>query len=153
MMRTAVQLRETRPSGRLLHGAPIDILPGPRGPIAVFEPGTLVVYFVDASYRPSLFVFRTLLVDDRLAASVPGVRPRVRLLLGLHRAGPIRRLRRLLTHLLEHGPDPDALTDAFWLRIGSALGGRCRPYGQLASFLRREPLPPCRTTTRTGAAP
>ena len=41
--------------------------------------------------RPRLFVFRTLTVDDRLAATLPGVRPPVKLLLELRTKGRIRR--------------------------------------------------------------
>jgi hypothetical protein len=147
MTRTAVQLRETRPSGRLLHGAPIEVLPGPRGPIALFGPDALVAYLVESSYRPSLFVFRTLVADDRLAASVPGVRPRVHLLLDLHRAGRVRQAQAMLAHLLKQGLEPSALPETFWLRLGFAFGGRHPPQTTVVSLMRPEPSA---TRTETG---
>ena len=49
---------------------------------ALFGPGELVGYRIQYRRRTRVFVFRTLYADDPLAASVPGVRPRVHLLLG-----------------------------------------------------------------------
>jgi excisionase family DNA binding protein len=66
---------------------------------------------------------RTVDVDDRLAAYVPGVRPRVQLLLELHSAGRIRRGRGFFGYLARTNRDPSTLPDALYL-VGAALGGR-----------------------------
>ncbi len=50
-----------------------------------------------------LFVFRTLEVDDAFAVTVPGVRPRVQLLMELGTAGRIRLARSLFAFLLRTG--------------------------------------------------
>lgn len=57
---TAVQLRERRPSARLLYGTPLDVAAGAYGNVARFPPGALVAYQIESSCRDSLFVFRTL---------------------------------------------------------------------------------------------
>jgi hypothetical protein len=129
-MNTAVQLRVPSAQGQglrceLVHGAPRAFEAGRLGPVALFGPGAIVAYgLVTTRGCPRLFVFRTLVVDDRLAATVPGVRPRVRLLLALYTAGRIRRARRLFAYLLRTNRDPSALSDAFYFRVSAALGGR-----------------------------
>ena len=82
-----------------------------------------------------LFVFRTLNVDDRLAPTVPGVFPRVRLLLELHTPLRIRRARALFAYLARTRRDPSALTDGFYVRVGVALAGRLPEPKILRSFL------------------
>jgi hypothetical protein len=138
MSLTVVQLRERRPSARLLYGAPDAVTDGATGPLAIFGVGALVGYCVESSYRRSLFLFRTLVVDDPLAARVIGVRPRVQLLLELHTAEGIRRTGRLLAYLLASGWSPDHLSDAFWGRASTALRGRMPPQASLVSLLRLE---------------
>ena len=144
MTRTAVQLRESRPSGQLVYGAPALVTAGPRGPAALFVPGALVVYRVESAQRRSRFVFQTLRADDRLAAAVPGVRPHVQLLLQLHTVGAARRVLRLLADLLAGGWAVDELPDVFWHRVAAAVGGRLPPHATLVSLLRRERVGPLR---------
>jgi hypothetical protein len=72
---------------------------------------------------------------------VPGVRPRVQLLLELHTPGRIRRGRGLFGYLARTNHDPSALPDAFYLRVSAILGGRLPAHKILLSLLSvpREP--------------
>lgn len=128
-MRTAVQLRlrtgdEERPRTEVIGATPCSLATGTLGPVALFEPGQIVAYLLRRRRRARLFVFRTLDVDDRLAATVPGVFPRVRLLMALGTGGRVRRVRGLFEYLLRTGLDPSALPDDFYVRVGAVLGGR-----------------------------
>jgi hypothetical protein len=138
-MNTAVQLRSIgaldRPRCALVHGQPHELLDGGLGRIALFGPGELVAYRLRSRRNTRLYVFRTLEVVDRLAASVPGVRPRVRLLVHLRTAGRARLAERLLVYLLRTGRDPSLLSDSFYLRVGAALGGRLPAHKLLLSLL------------------
>jgi hypothetical protein len=98
-----------------------------------------VGYVLRRKRRARLFVFRTLDVDDRLAATVPGVRPRVRLLLEVRSAGRVRRMRGLFAYLTRTGCPPSALADAFYVRVGVALGGRLPRHKILLSLLPSTP--------------
>jgi hypothetical protein len=146
-MKTAVQLRtlagDERPRAKLLFGAPCDLKEGTLGPVARFESGEIVAYQIRSRRRRRLFVFRTLDVDDAFAVVVPGVRPRVQLLLELRTAGRIRLARSLFAYLLRTGRDPSALPDIFYLRVAAALGGRLPGNKVLGSLLRpARPKPP-----------
>ena len=137
-MNTAVQLRRVAgdaPRSDLLHGTPGSIISGRLGPVALFSPGAIVVYRIRHRRRTRLFVFRTLEVDDRLAASIPGVHPRVHLLLDVRSAGCARLVRGLLGSLVKRGDDPCDLPDAFYLRVGVALTGHLPPHKILHSLL------------------
>jgi len=134
---TAVQLRQSAPARRLLYGRPADVCPSARGAVALFPPGTLVAYELRVARRGRLFVFRTLLVDDPLAASVPGVHRRVQLLFTLRARARIERLRHLFSRLEAMGWPPAVLPDAFFIRLGAWLEGRLPPHPILASMLRR----------------
>jgi hypothetical protein len=127
-MKTAVQLRtlagEERARAELLFGTPHDVGEGKLGCVARFESGAVVAYEVRSRRRRRLFVFRTLEVDDALAVAVPGVRPRVQLLMELHTEGRIRLVRSLFAYLSRTGWDPSALPDTFYTRVGAMLGGR-----------------------------
>ena len=95
---------------------------------------------VFALRKPARIVFSlddyvTLEVDDRLAATVPGVSPRVRLLLELHTALRIRRARALFAYLERTHCDPSALSNGFYVRVGVALSGRLPEPKILRSFL------------------
>ncbi len=138
-MRTAVQLRsETSIQCVLLAGTPAQTRPGRLGPIAIFEPDALVAYVVRTATTPSLSVFRTLAVDDALAATVPGVAPRVRLLVHVHTAGRVRAMRRLFHLITTRRIDPSALSDAFYVRVGAVLSGRPTDAARLRALLGRE---------------
>src|ERR1017187_2580141 len=137
-MNTAVQLRRVAgdaPRSDLLHGTPGSIISGRLGPVALFSPGAMVVYRIRHRRRTRLFVFRTLEVDDRLPASIPGVHPRVQLLLDVRSAGRARLVRGLLGSIVKSGHDPCALPDAFYLRVGVALAGRLPTHKSLLSLL------------------
>ncbi len=139
-MNTAVQLRTIAavdlPRCDLVHGSPLRFLAGDLGPIALLAPGEVVAYRLRSRRLTRLFVFRTLDNDDRLAAFVPGVRPRVRLLIAVRSAGRVRLVRGLFAYLAETGRQPSHLTDAFYLRIGVTLAGRLQGREILPSILR-----------------
>jgi len=136
-MNTAVQLRRAGDLLRsdLLYGVPRTTVAGKLGPVALFAAGELVAYRIRHRRRTRLFVFRTLDVDDRLAASLPGVRPRVHLLLEVHTAGRVRLVRGMFAHLVKNRRDPCGLPDGFYVRVGVALAGRLPPHKILLSLL------------------
>jgi hypothetical protein len=142
-MNTAVQLRPIGaadlPRCDLLHGAPLEILAGELGPVALFAPGDLVAYRLRCRRRTRLYVFRTLDTGDRYAATVPGVRPRVQLLFELRSAGRVRLARGLFAYLTRTGREPSLLSDAFYLRVGVVLAGRLPAHKIAVSLLHREP--------------
>ena len=151
-MRTGVQLRLAAgaglPRSELLAGVPCEVVSGAMGPVALFRPGEIVAYLLRFRRRPRLFVFRTLTVDDRLAATIPGVRPRVQLLLQLRTPGRIGRARDLFAYLARTERDPSALADDFYVRVGAVLAGRLRSHKILLSLL--SPLP---TASDSGTSP
>jgi hypothetical protein len=139
-MKTAVQLRRSDGDGPvrsdLLCGTPSSILTtGKLGPVALFDSNQIVGYRIQHRRRTRTFVFRTLEVDDRLAASVPGVRPHVQLLLAVHSAGRARLVRGLFAYLVRTNREPSALADDFYLRVGGVLGGRLPAHKVLLSLL------------------
>jgi len=138
-MNTAVQVRhpagDAHPRTELLSGTPRAVISTTRGPVALFGPGELVAYRIRYHRRARVFVFRTLDVDDPLAASVPGVRPRVQLLLELGTRGRTRLVRGLFAYLAKQALDPSSLPDAFYVRVGFALGGRLPAHEILVSLL------------------
>jgi hypothetical protein len=111
---------------------------GKLGPIAAFETGEIVAYSIRTATARSVYVFRTLAVDDALAAKVPGVLPHVRLLIHLHSAGRVRAAARFFRYLAARGISPSSLCDAFYVRVSIALGGRATPQERLRAFLRDE---------------
>ena len=140
-MNTAVQVRhpagDAHPRAELLSGTPSAVISTARGPVALFGPGELVAYRIRYRRRARVFVFRTLDVDDPLAASVPGVRPRVQLLLELGTRGRTRRVRGLFAYLAGHAHDPASLPDAFYVRMGFELAGRMPAHEILVSLLKQ----------------
>jgi hypothetical protein len=136
-MNTAVQLRRAGDVLRseLLYGAPRRTVAGTLGPVALFAAGEIVAYRIRHRRRSRLFVFRTLEVDDRLAASLPGVHPRVHLLLEVHTAGRVRLVRGMFAVLLKNRHDPCGLPDGFYVRVGVALAGRLPRHKILPSLL------------------
>lgn len=126
-MNTAVQLRPPSsppPQCEILHGTPVSVQSGARGPVAVFQPNRLVAYVMTTSARRRrLFLFRTIGAVDATAAAVPGVHPRVALLLELKTSARIEKLRRLLGFLEKRGLEPSSMSDAFYLRVSHVLGG------------------------------
>ena len=138
-MKTAVQIRtaagDERPRAELVLGTPCDLDEGTLGPVARFEPGQVVAYQIRSRRRQRLFVFRTLEVDDDLAVYLPGVHPRVQLLMQLRTGGRIRLARSLFAYLLRNGWDPSALPDGFYARVGAMLGGRLPGHKILPSLL------------------
>jgi hypothetical protein len=137
-MNTALQLRDGRgdaPRCELLWGEPIEVLAGPLGPILVFRPGAIVAYVLHSRRRRHLYVLRTLDVDDPLAASVPGLRPRVQLLLDLASVGRVRLVRGLFAYLVKTGGAPSELPDDFYVRVSAVLAGRLPRHKILRSLI------------------
>jgi len=123
---------------RLVYGRPADVRTSARGEVALFSPGALVAYELSAARRSArLFVFRTLFVEDRLAARVPGVHRRVQLLFTLRARVRIERLRQIFTRLDALGWPPEGLPDAFFIRLGASFEGRLPRRPILASLLPR----------------
>jgi hypothetical protein len=156
-MNTAVQVRhpagDAHPRAELLSGTPSAITSTARGPVALFGSGEIVAYLLRYRRRPRLFVFRTLTIDDRLAATIPGVRPRVQLLLQLHTPGRIRRARDLFAYLARTERDPSALADDFYVRVGAVLAGRLRSHKILLSLLPPPRAPKSLWTSASGRVP
>jgi hypothetical protein len=122
----------------MVSGEPDSYAQGTLGPIALFAPGEVVAYLVRTSAGPSVFVFRTLAVDDPWAASVPGVQPRVRLLVHVRSALRVRAVRRLFATLAKRALRPSELSDAFYVRVSHVLGERRTDQARLRALLRRE---------------
>jgi hypothetical protein len=143
-MNTAVQLRpigaRELPRCDLVSGAPHALVAGELGPIALFGPGQLVAFRVRHLRSARLYVFRTLHTNEALTSNVTGVRPRVQLLIHLRSARRVRLARRLFAYLARTVHDPSALSDAFYVRVAAALGGRLPALKILLSLVARELL-------------
>jgi hypothetical protein len=141
-MNTAVQVRppagDAHPRAELLSGIPSAVTSTARGRVALFGSGEIVAYLLRFRRRPRLFVFRTLAVDDGLAASIPGARPRVQWLLQLRTPGRIGRARDFFAYLARTERDPSALADDFYVRVGVVLAGRLPAHKILVSLLSRQ---------------
>lgn len=136
---TAVQLRdEPGLEASLLYGAPHSMMAGSLGPIALFAPGRLVAYQAQVDGRRRVFVFRTLPAHDGRASGVPGVFPRVNLLLEVRTRGRAERVRKLFRFLVRDGWEVDALSDAFFVRTNQVLGGRLTSKRAVLALLRHE---------------
>lgn len=136
-MKTAVQLRPRAagaPQSELVYGKPHVLVTGKLGAVALFDAEELVAYRIRHGRQTRLFVFRTLEVDDRLAAQVPGVSPRVQLLFDVRTSGRARLVRGLFAYLVK-SRDPSALPDSFYVRVGVALGGRLPGHKVLPALL------------------
>jgi hypothetical protein len=137
-MRTAVQLRSSGAMQcELVCGDPAAMASGSLGPVALFSPDEVVGYLVRSGARPALFVFRTLAVDDQWGAAVPGVHPRVRLLVHVRSATRVRAMRRLFGSLARRALVPSVLSDGFYVRVSHAVGGRT-DQARLRALLRLE---------------
>jgi hypothetical protein len=138
-MKTAVQLRQQsgdgQPKSDLICGVPSSVVTGTLGPVALFDADQIAAYRIRYHRRTRLFVFRTLVVDDRLAASVPGVRPHVQLLLQVHSSGRARLVRELFAYLARTNLEPSAMPDDFYVRVGAVLGGRLPGHKVLPSLV------------------
>ena len=137
-MNTAVQLRLPSADGlrgELIYGTPCAVIAGKLGPVALFASGVLLAYRMGHRRRTRLFVFRTLEVEARCAARIPGVRPRVQLLFDLHTVARVRLIRGLFAYLTKTGWNPASLPDGFYLRVGVALAGRLPQHKILLSLL------------------
>jgi hypothetical protein len=112
------------------------------GRVALFGPGEIVGYRIRHERRTRLFVFRTLAGDEPIATELPGVRPRVRLLVALHSAGRALLAKRLFDHLKRIELDAARLPDGFYVRVGIILSGRLPPRKILLSLLSSTALIP-----------
>jgi hypothetical protein len=141
-MNTAVQLRQSgsgTPRIELVYGKPYAQVTGKLGAVALFSSGQLVAYRIRYHHKTRLFVFKTLEVDDRLAARIPGVCPHVQLLFDVRTPGRARLVRGLFAYLAR-AHDPSVLPDSFYVRVGIVLGGRLPAHKILPSLL--PPLAP-----------
>ncbi|MGH7297407.1 MAG: hypothetical protein ACRELB_20895 [Polyangiaceae bacterium] len=118
-------------------GEPRAVVPGVLGPVALFEPDELVSYVIRSPAGRRLFVFRTLAVDDKWAASVPGVHPRVRLLVHARSAKRVWAMKRLFAYIAVRSMSPSDLSDGFYTRVSHLLGGRTDG-AHLRALVRRE---------------
>ena len=133
-----MQLRSGGPVGcQLVCGDPGSITSGVLGPVALFGPDEVVAYAIRTPSGRSLFVFRTLAVDDRWAARVPGVHPRVRLLVHVRSAMRVRAMGRLLRYVAKRSLVASHLSDGFYVRVSHVLGGRTEQ-ARLRALLRQE---------------
>jgi hypothetical protein len=143
-MNTAVQLRQAgrgTPHGELVYGKPHTLVTGKLGDVALFASDQLVAYRIRYRRKTRLFVFKTLEVDDRLAARLPGVSPHVQLLFDVRTAGRARLVRGLFSYLVKsHGPS--ALPDSFYVRVGVVLGGQLPRHKVLPSLLSQSAVNP-----------
>ncbi len=119
----------------MVYGEPDHLLPGTKGALAVFSSGEIVVYLLDGHGARRLYVFRTLEGREKGAARLPGVRPRVRLLIEVRSAGRIDRVRRLFDYLIKRGFQPSLLPDGFYVRVSHVLGGRLPPHKVVRALL------------------
>jgi len=141
-VRTAVQLLPSHGESllaELVYGLPDDTRAGRLGPVALFPSDSIVAYRFRSGRRDRLYIFRTLAVDDSMAATIPGVRPRVRLLVHLRSAGRVRLARRLFAYLCKQSIPPERIPDDTYLRIGVALSGRLPRHKILVSLLPPQP--------------
>jgi hypothetical protein len=129
---TAVQLRSA-PRCELLAGEPLATPAGERGPVALFAPGAIVAYAVHVARPARLFVFRAVRGDDA-GVALPGVHPRVQLLLAVESARVLRRARRLFLLLGRRGLRASDLPDSFFIRLDRVLRARA-PLVPLATAL------------------
>jgi len=136
-MNTAVQLRQPgrdAPRCELVYGTPYAQVTGKLGAVALFSSDQLVAYRIHYRRKTRLFVFKTLEVDDHLAARLPGVSPRVRLLFDVRTPGRARLVRGLFAYLAR-AHDPSVLPDSFYVRVGVVLGGHLPAHKILLSLL------------------
>ena len=136
-MNTVVQLRQSggdAPRCELVYGTPHAQVTGKLGAVALFSSHELVAYRIRYRRKTRLFVFKTLEVDDHLAARLPGVSPRVRLLFDVRTSGRARLVRGLFAYLAR-AHDPSVLPESFYVRVGIALGGRLPAHKILPSLL------------------
>jgi hypothetical protein len=137
---TAVRLRdEPGLVARVVHGDPVRSV---ANRVAVFNPGQLVGYMIASSEHTHTFVFRTLHGSDHRGAKIPGVEPRVALLVDVRGARAASRLRNMFGYFRRHRIAGDRLSAEFWVRVDALLACRLRPgsRGQLLSLLRHESI-------------
>lgn len=109
---------------RVVFGDPDDVRIVDRRKDALFSPGRLVAYLVERAPARALFIFRTATVA-RAASSIVGVVPAVDLVLVASTARAVRKATTALRFLARtRGPDVDALSDRFWLRLADFVVAR-----------------------------
>lgn len=128
-------------TGILLHPENPEVLKHAEGSVAVVPPGSIAVYsLARRNHRLCLFVFRAQSEGARSPSSarLPGVEPRVELLLEARSTGRMRLVKSLFRHLKRARIDPSQLSDAFYVRVSVVLGGRLPPFKVLPRLLANE---------------
>jgi hypothetical protein len=128
-MNTTIELGGARDAS-LLCGSPLG---RGRGSQLLFGPGQIVALYLASSNR--LYVIRT----GSGCTHLPGVSPRVELLLDAQTKGRIDLCRRLLRGLGERGYELTSLPDSFFLRLHAIIAGARRAHA-LRTLLELEGL-------------
>jgi len=124
------------PRAKVEVGVPIARVGAGHDVTIVFGPGTVVAYRLRLQLREQLFVFRTLQQPEPLGTRVPGVRPRVRLLMLVHNERRIQRALSLMRALRVRAHKLERLSDEVFLRANHVLGRRA-PIASIADSLLR----------------
>ena len=133
-MITAVQLRKhPNVTAQLVAGTPVRQI----NEVALFAPSQLVAYMIEGVQHTLILVFRTLAALDPSAAKLPGVHPRVSLLLEARGTLSASRLRNLFRYLSRRGLRPEDLLRGLLGSLGRGL---------------ERPEPPGRRSTPSGFA-
>jgi hypothetical protein len=132
---TAVRLHSDEGfSATVVHGQPDRGIAN----VALFSPGRLVAYMLATPIWTRVYVFRTLAKPGATHSRIPGVAPRVDLLLDTRTRAAAARIRNMFRYFARNGRPPESLSETFWLRLGVLLGGRLRRGPHLPSLLRHE---------------
>jgi hypothetical protein len=135
---TLVLLTNSAPvSSALIHGAAIERRQHPRGAVLVLPPGQIALYCL-RTVKCRAFLFRTLAHPELISSEVPGVSPRVRLLLQTQTLGRLARLQELFRYLATEDLQPSFLSDRFYLRLNAILCGKLPKAKILRSLLAEE---------------
>lgn len=125
---------------RLLHGLVSRTTRDPRGTIHWVLPGEIVLYSVRGQ-QPRTFVFRTANAAANLLSSVPGVAPRVTLLVQTTTANRQALLQLYFRNLLRQGRNPTLLADRLYAKLNIVLSRRTASRDALDALLLQHDAP------------
>lgn len=124
----------------LAFGRAVDNRPSSRGHWLSLPSDTIAAYCVSTD-RTRTFVFRTIVASTPVATTIPGLSRSVCLLIELRTRARLSKLLRLFAYLIREGHDPNTLSDAFYLQVGSLLVGRLPAFPLLPVMLENEQAP------------